>query len=135
MSSIMSQIKGKSGNNNKQDWTKDHIRLAVGMKLEGAKRSDIETATGHPANSVTYLFNRKLTKPQLDENGKQVIELRTNKKDEQVEVKVRRQLEDDELFEACGVESIEEIIEYAHSILGAATDDDDDAEDDVEATA
>ena len=130
--SIMQKIKGRGNNGDRQDWTVSQIMLAVGMKLLGAKRKDIESATSHPANSVTYLFNRKLTKPLLDDNGKQVIETKLNKAGEEVEVKVRRPFTDEEVFSFLGVDDEQALIDHAEEVLGAETSDEEITTDDIE---
>ena len=117
--SILNQIKSNGGNSGK-DWSPEQIALAVGLRLTAASRQQIADATGHPVNSVTYLFNRKLKTYQLDDAGEKVYEERTNKKTGEVKkTPVMRDLNDEELFEMCQVSSVEEIEQIVQDHLGS----------------
>ena len=116
---ILNQIKSNGGNGGK-DWSPEQIALAVGLRLTAATRQQIADATGHPINSVTYLFNRKLKTYQLDANGQKVYEERTNKRTGEIkEAPVMRDLNDEELFEMCQVSSVEEIEQIVRDYLGS----------------
>lgn len=123
--SIMNQLRGSSVSD-KNDWTQEDMKLAVGIKLLGGKRKDIVIALKdrHPENSVTYLFTRKLSEPDLDENGNQKTEQRQKKVKGELQFnedgtpimvthKLRRQLTDAELFACLGVsgETAEQCVE------------------------
>jgi hypothetical protein len=58
-----------SGNSNKKSWTQEDVKLAVGLKFSGASKAEIATQTGHPENSVQYLFTVKLKKYKDDIQG------------------------------------------------------------------
>ena len=115
--SILNQIK-KSGGNSGKAWLPKQIALAVGLSLDGASRQLIADATGHPVNSVTYLFTRKLKTPQLDDNGKVIYEEKESRKTGEIKkVPVMRDLNDEELFEACQISSAEEIEQMVKDYL------------------
>ncbi len=54
--SIMNQITASGAST---AWSQDQVRLAIGMKLQGATRKDIAAATDHPVHSVTYILTRR----------------------------------------------------------------------------
>lgn len=79
--SVLNKLKGKGSNGDKKDWTPEQVKVAIGMKLQGASRKDIGLATGHfstdddgkiRANTVTYVLTRRFV--SKDENGELVAD-------------------------------------------------------------
>ncbi len=107
--SILNSIKssGKSGNT----WSQHDMKIVVSCRIDQPEvtRKELEglleeIGTKHTDHSISYLLNTKLTKPCPDGST------RINKKGD--EVKVRVNLDDDELFRVLGVTSAEELVGY-----------------------
>jgi hypothetical protein len=88
--------------NGKKSWTKEEQKLMIGLKLLGVRADDIATVVGHPKLSVDYKY-RALRSKYMNNEG--------------------------ELLKFFGVESTDELKEYAEAKIAEAANDDSSDED------
>jgi hypothetical protein len=81
-------IFAQSNNGGKKSWTKSEVKLMIGLKLLGVRPEDIAVACGHPKLSVDYKYRALRSKYQDNEGA---------------------------LLKEFGVESVDELKEYAQS--------------------